>query len=120
MLTQLQPSLRPSTNLWSPLGLDPGTFPGAFSIEPAVPGRGEWVNTSTYIFYPEQALVGGTDYTVYLNPDLETTSGGPFDGREVFEISPYDWSFRTALPRLVSMSPDNGAASVRLGFCLQG
>jgi len=96
-----------------PLGLDPGTFPGAFSIEPVAPGRGEWVNTSTYIFYPDQALVGGTEYTVYLNSDLKTSKGGPFGGREVFEISPYDWSFRTAMPRLVSISPGN-AADVRL------
>ena len=29
---------------------------------PAVPGEGEWVNTSIYVFRPEQALAGGTNY----------------------------------------------------------
>ena len=36
-----------------PLGADSATLPLAFSLEPAAQGRGEWLNTSTYIFYPE-------------------------------------------------------------------
>jgi hypothetical protein len=35
--------------------------PVAFSIEPAVEGSGEWINTSTYIFYPELALPARTN-----------------------------------------------------------
>src|SRR3990172_8721367 len=36
-----------------PLGANPASLPPAFSLEPAANGRGEWINTSTYIFYPE-------------------------------------------------------------------
>jgi hypothetical protein len=39
-----------------PLGGDPAGLPAGFSIEPAAAGHGEWINTSTYIYYPEPAL----------------------------------------------------------------
>jgi uncharacterized protein YfaS (alpha-2-macroglobulin family) len=94
--------------------IDPGLLPEAFSVDPASPGLGKWVNTSTYIFYPDPALAGGTNYTVQLNPELRSTAGGPFVGREVFETSPFEWSFRTALPHLVSLLPGDGATAVRL------
>jgi hypothetical protein len=95
-------------------GVDPDSLPEAFTIDPAFPGLGKWVNTSTYIFYPDPALDGGTNYTVRLNPELRSTAGGPFVGREIFETSPYEWSFSTALPRLVSLSPGDGTSTVRL------
>ena len=43
------------------LGADPAAHPPAFTIEPSVAGRGEWINTSTYIFYPEPAMAGADD-----------------------------------------------------------
>jgi uncharacterized protein YfaS (alpha-2-macroglobulin family) len=93
-----------------PLGSDPGTLPVAFDIEPAAAGRGEWVNTSTYIFYPNPPLLGGTTYLVTLNPDLQSTKGGPFDGLAGFQGS--TWSFSTASPRLLSATPEEGAVSI--------
>src|SRR5215208_2065543 len=36
-----------------PLGGDSSDQPEGFSIQPAVKGRAEWINTSTYIFYPQ-------------------------------------------------------------------
>jgi hypothetical protein len=85
-----------------PLGAD-SNLPEAFSIEPSVNGHGEWLSTSTYIFYPEPALGGGTTYTVQLNTDLVSTTGAPLDtaGGSIA------WSFETALPRLVSVEPSN-------------
>ncbi len=47
----------------------------AFSISPEVPGTGEWLNTSTFIFRPEPSMEGGTVYTITLNEDLIATSG---------------------------------------------
>ncbi|MDD1717402.1 MAG: Ig-like domain-containing protein, partial [Methanoregulaceae archaeon] len=41
------------------LGADPASLPAGFTITPAASGKGEWINTSTYIFYPEPALSGG-------------------------------------------------------------
>ena len=78
-------------------------MPEAFSLTPSVNGRGEWLSTSTYVFYPEPALAGGETYTVDLNTDLVSTMGAALD----FSGSSLAWSFRTALPRLVSVEPSN-------------
>ncbi len=93
---------------------DPGSLPEPLTIDPPIAGNGEWFNNSTYIYYPESALAGGMKYTIHLNPTLTSTSGGPFEGRGVFEINAFEWSFETALPRLVSISPGDGAVAVGL------
>ncbi len=88
------------------LGASEGTgqgLPEAFSLSPPVKGRGEWLSTSTYVFYPEPALAGGETYTASLNTDLASTLGAPLD----LTGSPLGWSFGTALPRLVSVEPSN-------------
>ena len=89
------------------LGSDPDSLPPAFTLEPAAGGRGEWINTSTYIFYPEPALAGGIRYTIHPNPDLAGT-----DGSSLEEQQP--WTFTTAIPRLVSIEPANSDRTVRL------
>jgi uncharacterized protein YfaS (alpha-2-macroglobulin family) len=81
-----------------PLGADPAALPAAFSLEPAAQGSGEWINTSTYAFYPDPPLAGGQQYSANLNPELKSTDGGPLQGAQT-------WSFTTALPRLVSVEP---------------
>ncbi|MCK6538644.1 MAG: Ig-like domain-containing protein, partial [Anaerolineales bacterium] len=83
-----------------PLGADPASLPPAFNIQPSVNGRGEWINTSTYIFYPEPAMLGGTEYTVSVSEALKTGSGVGLD-RSVVNA----WKFVTARPRVVSVSP---------------
>ncbi len=80
-----------------PLGADAEAFPAAFQMEPAAEGRGEWLNTSTYIFYPE-ALEGGTEYSVRLNPELRSLAGTSLEGES-------SWSFSTARPRLLEIDP---------------
>ena len=80
------------------LGADPARLPAGFNLEPQAEGSGEWVNTSTYIFYPEPGLMGGTKYTVQVNPSLVSTGGSPLEGE-------YSWSFRTVKPRLVTLEP---------------
>jgi hypothetical protein len=82
-----------------PLGADPASLPAAFTLEPAAQGRGEWLNTSTYVFYPEPALAGGVEYTAVPNPELKSTDGGPLT-----EAQP--WSFTTAIPMLLSILPE--------------
>ncbi len=95
-----------------PLGGDPATFPAAFSIEPAAQGRTEWVNTSTFIFYPEPALAGGVTYTVRINQGLQSLDGSPLDAN-IGEI-PYEWGFTTASPRLLSIEPADGSSGIGL------
>jgi alpha-2-macroglobulin len=71
------------------------------TIDPPVGGSGQWINTSTYIFYPEPALAGGVEYTVQLNPDLKSLDGSPLAVETGSES--YGWSFTTSLPELISI-----------------
>lgn len=84
-----------------PLGTDPASPPPAFSLEPLAAGRGEWLNTSTYIFYPEPALLGGARYTVRLNTGLAAGDGSPLAAEDAGQ----DWTFTTAAPALISIQP---------------
>ncbi len=82
------------------LGADPASLPAAFSLNPAAQGRGEWLNTSTYIFYPQPALLGGARYSVQLNPALTSTGGSSLSAD-----TSLDWAFSTAAPVLLSAKP---------------
>jgi len=81
----------------------------AFSLSPSVPGSGEWINTSTYIYYPQPALAGSSVYTAQLNPDLTSTWGTPLE-----ENAPTTWSFSTLDPALVDYSPSDQEERVAL------
>jgi len=83
-----------------PLGAEASSLTPAFNITPAVEGRGEWINTSTYIFFPEPAMQGGTEYTVSISGDLKTALGVGLDGTVVNA-----WKFITSRPRVISLSP---------------
>jgi len=94
------------------LGADPGSLPTGFTLTPAVDGSGEWINTSTYIFYPQPAMSGGASYQVSINPKLISTAGSPLE-------SAPDWSFTTVLPRLVSAQPAESSVNVYLDTNVQ-
>jgi len=83
-----------------PLGADSASLPPGFTLVPAAEGQGEWINTSTYIFYPEPALAGGTEYAVSLNQELKSVTGVGFAGSEGNA-----WKFVTATPQVVSVTP---------------
>ncbi|HEX7567355.1 MAG TPA: Ig-like domain-containing protein [Anaerolineaceae bacterium] len=85
-----------------PLGGDSSQTPAAFTLEPAATGRGEWLNTSTYIFYPDPGLAGGKKYTVHLNQDLTSTDGMGWASTPL-----PDWSFSTLAPQVSNVSPDD-------------
>jgi hypothetical protein len=90
-----------------PLGADPDDLPPGFTLEPEAGGRGEWINTSTYAFYPDPALAGGIRYTVHPNPGLQGADGSSLEEEE-------PWVFTTAIPRLSSIEPANLENTVRL------
>ena len=83
-----------------PLGADPAGLPVGFSMEPSVNGKGEWLNTSTYIFHPEPGLDGGANYIVRVNPSLKSLAG------LTLGTTP-EWSFNTSMPRVVDITPYN-------------
>ncbi len=101
-----------------PLGADPTSMPAAFNLVSstgeAPKGKAEWLNTSTYIFYPQPALSGGQTYTVEINKDLVGADGAPLGKEGEANTPAYTWSFSTAKPRLVSVSPEDGSGAVRL------
>ncbi|NWG34425.1 MAG: Ig-like domain-containing protein [Chloroflexi bacterium] len=83
-----------------PLGAEASSLPPAFNVTPALEGRSEWINTSTYVFYPEPAMLGGTEYTVSINANLKTETGVGLDPGVINA-----WKFVTSRPRVVSVSP---------------
>jgi uncharacterized protein YfaS (alpha-2-macroglobulin family) len=95
-----------------PLGADQTTLPAAFSVEPAAEGRGEWINTSTYAFYPQPPLAGGTEYSVQLSNDLSGLDGSPLE-------NPQTWSFTTIAPRILALDPSDGSKNVGLESDIQ-
>jgi uncharacterized protein YfaS (alpha-2-macroglobulin family) len=90
-----------------PLGESRGELPPAFTLEPESGGRGEWINTSTYAFYPEPALAGGIRYSVLPNPVLRGADGSTLEAAE-------PWVFTTAIPRLLAIEPADNDRTVRL------
>ncbi len=86
---------RPVVPLGEP---DPAAEPAQpFTIEPAVEGTGEWINTSVYVFKPELGLAGGTQYTVTV-ADVTGLGGETL-------AAPYVFSFTTAAPTVVNAMP---------------
>ncbi|NWG16872.1 MAG: Ig-like domain-containing protein [Chloroflexi bacterium] len=83
-----------------------GDLPDPLAFSPAVTGVGEWLNTSIYIFRPDPALAGGTEYTVTINPDLAA-----LDGAVLAEA--YNWSFTTVDPAIAEVIPEDRSGDVR-------
>jgi hypothetical protein len=97
-----------------PLGADAATLPAAIRITPQAQGRGEWLNTSTYIFYPEPPLLGGAAYTIALNPDLKSTDGSPLKPADPAAGIFQEWNFNTAAPQVLSIQPADATFFVNL------
>ncbi|MEZ4642115.1 MAG: Ig-like domain-containing protein [Chloroflexota bacterium] len=71
------------------------TFPDdMLTFDPPITGSGEWINTSVYIFRPDQALMGSTSYTAQVNAAIvnEISATG------ALMASDYAWQFTTTAP----------------------
>ncbi len=98
-----------------PLGAASTTLPDGLTLEPAAPGKGEWLNTSTYIFHANPALAGGIQYTAHVNPKLISTSGVALD-----PSSPdTSWSFTTTLPAVLKISADTGPGGLNIDSTME-
>ncbi len=91
---------------------DMANLPQPLSIEPAVEGTGEWLNTSIYIFTPAESLLGGTDYLVTVNEGLTAVDGSVL-------VEPYTFGFRTPPPEVVGFSPGSDRNDVGLNTKIQ-
>jgi len=89
-----------------------GTEGGLLTFAPPIEGRGEWLNTSIYIFTPAKPLAGGTTYTARIPAGLTDTTGGVLDEE-------YVWSFSTQPPQVVWVSPHEGVELVGVDTAVQ-
>jgi len=80
-------------------------LPQPVVFDPSIEGSGEWLNTSIYIFTPDESLAGGTRYTARVKAGLTDTTGGLLE-------EDYQWSFSTQPPSVVWTTPDDGAMLV--------
>ena len=67
---------------------DQASLPQPLEFTPQVTGHGEWVNSSVYIFQPDQVLDSGTGYTVRIAAGLKDVGGNALE-------QDYVWQFTT-------------------------
>lgn len=89
-------------------------LPSPIEISPEIHGQGEWINTSVYVFQPEESLRSSTTYTVRVPAGLTDANGSALP-------DDYVWSFTTTVPRIEDLeltdwtwNPDDGLTDVPL------
>lgn len=76
---------------------DQSSLPQPLTLEPVVEGKGEWRNTSIYVFRPALGLAGATTYQVTVDNIAD------LDGATL--AAPYSFSFTTAAPIVTDAQP---------------
>ncbi len=77
-------------------------LPQPLTFLPEIKGIGEWVNSSVYVFQPEEALLSGSNYKVRVEAGLEDTNGEALQ-------RPFSWTFSTRAPMIGSLALKDGA-----------
>ncbi len=77
---------------------------GVLRFNPSVSGRGEWLNTSLYRFFPS-GLQPSTTYTVRIPARLTSLVDGVLD-------ADYTWSFSTTQPSVTGFEPRDNSIFV--------
>ena len=75
--------------------------PQPLEFTPAVKGKGEWVNSSVYVFQPEEILLSGTSYQVRVDAGLKDTLGNSLG-------ESYSWQFNTRAPSIYNFALKDG------------
>ena len=92
-----------------------GALPAPLTLEPAVEGKGEWLDTGIYVFRPTTSLPGGLRIRATVAAGLQDLTGAPLD-------QPFTWSFTTAMPTVTEAEPTSDGralpldATVRIAF----
>lgn len=82
-------------------------LPDPLVLDPPVDGKGEWLNTSIYVFKPTAQLAAGTLYQATIKAGLEDQTGGVL-------AEDYTWSFSTQEPSITWFQPTD--AETRIGL----
>ncbi len=94
---------------------DQTNLPQPVSFSPPISGRGEWLNTSVYVFRPTEALASATTYTAQVAAGLHDTINTQLQDE-------FNWQFTTAAPTIASYgieapisayNPDDNYTDVR-------
>lgn len=72
-------------------------LPSPIEISPALPGQGEWVNSSVYVYQPETWMQSGVKYTVRVPASLADPQGNSLGDS-------YVWQFNTRAPQVLSVN----------------
>ena len=86
-------------------------LPDPVTFDPAIKGSGEWLNTSIYVFTPEEPLAGGATYHAMVSAGLQDIAGALL-------AEDYVWQFSTTPPVLVWSSPRDGAELVDINTAI--
>ncbi len=83
-------------------------------INPPTNGKGEWLNTSVYVFHPDAPLKGSTIYNTRLKAGVMDISGSGL-------VTDFVWQFTTTAPSIdqfqlpdLAINPDKNYADVPL------
>ncbi|MCJ7530296.1 MAG: Ig-like domain-containing protein, partial [Anaerolineales bacterium] len=89
-------------------------LPQPLILSPKVSGKGEWLNTSIYIFHPDRPFKGTTTYTAKIAAGLTDPIGASL-------VKDYKWEFTIAAPSIAEFqlpdlvtNPENNYANVPL------
>ena len=82
-----------------------GALPDPIAFTPAVAGQGEWLNTSTYIFYPAAGFMPATEYRARIAQGITDTTGASL-------AEDFEWRFATLNPAVLASEPAGGAEYV--------
>ncbi|MBN1936595.1 MAG: Ig-like domain-containing protein, partial [Anaerolineae bacterium] len=80
-------------------------LPQPLSFDPPVEGKGEWLNTSIYVWTPSDGFAPSTTYNVTVGAGLQDTTGGVL-------AEDYAWSFTTQMPRVTLIYPRDNSQYV--------
>jgi uncharacterized protein YfaS (alpha-2-macroglobulin family) len=94
-----------------PLGIaeDQSKLPQPLEITPAIQGKGEWLNTSVYVFRPDTSLNGATTYFASVKAGLADVDGQTL-------AKDYKWQFTTTAPSIDSINLPDLVVSPPEGF----
>ena len=87
-------------------------WPDALAFSPPIPGQGEWLNTSVYIFRPAAALIGRQTYTARV--PAAVVNGLSASGAQM--AADYEWTFTVTAPTIEYLNLPGITSSPRDGY----
>ncbi|GIV84844.1 MAG: hypothetical protein KatS3mg052_1851 [Candidatus Roseilinea sp.] len=82
-------------------------LPKPVTFNPPIPGRGQWLNTSIYVFQPSRPLQAGAIYEGRVAAGLRDATGALLE-------RDYVWTFSVAAPVVKFIAPSDGAQGIGL------